>query len=78
MIPGNIHYRSVLKYYVTYFFSGTPAFVGFQNVTGKKVYSLPGSGTEQVLLLQNTSNIGEPGIWVFRIDDQFSIESGGI
>ncbi len=53
-----------------------PAFVGFQNQSGAQVYTLPGSGTEQVLLLSNTSNVGEPGVWVFRVDSEIGIGEG--
>ena len=58
--------------------SGQPAFAGFQERDGVMLYSLPGSGTEQILLLSNTSNVGETGVWVYRIDDSISIEPGGL
>ncbi len=53
-----------------------PAFSGFQKQSGALAYTLPGSGTEQILLLSNTSNVGELGIWVFRVDSE--IQPGGI
>ncbi len=51
------------------------AFAGFQNQIGTLEYTLPGSGTEQILMLSNSSNIGEPGVWVFRVDNE--IQQGG-
>ena len=57
--------------------SGMPALmtasVGFHNQSRAPVYTLPGSDTEQVLLLSNTSNVGEPGVWVFRVDSVIGI-----
>ena len=53
-----------------------PAFAGFRDQMGTPIHSLPGSGTEQILMLSNSSNIGEPGVWVFRIDNE--IQPGGM
>lgn len=45
---------------------GNPALVGFDSGTGT-VFNLPGSGTNEILLLGNRSNIDVPGVFVFRI-----------
>ena len=37
------------------------------------MYTLPGSDTEQIMLLSNTSNVGEPGVWVFKVDSVIGI-----
>lgn len=60
------------------YYSGSPAFVGFQDGSKSFRFSLPGSESEQVLFLSNTSNVQVPGVWVYRIDDSASIESGGV
>lgn len=38
-------------------------------VNGTTSYLLPGSGTENITLLNSTSNVDQPGVWLFRIDD---------
>ena len=47
---------------------GTPPAVGFDAADGENFYSLPGSRTDDTLLLNNRSNIGIPGKWMFKID----------
>lgn len=42
-----------------------PAQAGFDSGNGRDSYTLPTSNTEDVLSLCRTSNVGEPGRWVF-------------
>lgn len=48
---------------------GTPAQAGFDAGNGSDYFTLPGSRTENVLDLQNNTNVtgGEPGFWSFAI-----------
>jgi len=46
---------------------GTPAQAGFDGGDGVHFYALPGSLSESILDLCRTSNVGEPGVWRFRI-----------
>ncbi len=48
---------------------GTPAQAGFDASDRIHFFSLPGSLTETVANLCTTSNVGEPGVWRFRIRD---------
>ena len=34
-----------------------------------KFSQLPGSGTPNVSFLTTTSNVGSPGLWIFRVDE---------
>ena len=36
-------------------------------VNGSDFYTLPGSGTENITLLNVTSNVGQQGSWFFRL-----------
>ena len=45
-----------------------PAQVGFNAGDGERFVSLPGSQTEAILNISPTSNVGEPGFWIFRVD----------
>ena len=45
---------------------GNPALVGFDSGSGV-VFNLPGSGTNEILSLNSSSNIGVPGVFVYRI-----------
>ena len=45
---------------------GRPALAGFDSRDGT-VFNLPGSGTASVVNLTTTSNVGVPGVFVFRI-----------
>uniref|UniRef100_A0AAF5CYM2 EGF-like domain-containing protein n=1 Tax=Strongyloides stercoralis TaxID=6248 RepID=A0AAF5CYM2_STRER len=44
------------------------AIVGFHGEPGLHYLNLPGSGTEDAILLGDKSDIGIPGEWLFRID----------
>ncbi|XP_041453734.1 sushi domain-containing protein 2-like isoform X2 [Lytechinus variegatus] len=50
--------------------------VGFNAGDGSNYYSVPGSRTDAILEISQTSNILVPGRWVFRIDGK-SVEAGG-
>ncbi|XP_071476945.1 sushi, nidogen and EGF-like domain-containing protein 1 [Diadema antillarum] len=47
---------------------GNPAKVGFNKGDRATHYSLEGSGTDDVVNIDEKSNVGEPGRFVFRID----------
>ena len=53
-----------------------PPEAGFTSGNGTGFYELPYSGTDDVALLQDTSNIAEPGVWVFLVSGN-DIYSGG-
>ncbi|CAI8045170.1 Alpha-tectorin [Geodia barretti] len=42
--------------------------VGFYSGTEKDPWKMPCSGTQNITSLVNSSNIGENGIWLFRVD----------
>ena len=43
--------------------------VGFSAGNGSfRYYTLNGSGTDEVLKLNSTSNINRPGMWIFMLD----------
>ena len=47
------------------------AVVGFMGETdneGTVYLELPGSGTDRVKELSSTSNVGDPGVWMYRVD----------
>ncbi|XP_077312166.1 alpha-tectorin-like [Lithobates pipiens] len=54
---------------------GTPAQAGFN--TGKEYFNMPSSRTEHMVNIISTSNVGHPGVWVFRVDD-FRVPGGCI
>lgn len=43
---------------------------------GLRFFALNGSGTEDVLQLNSTSNVNRPGVWIFQVDG-YSAVSGG-
>ena len=49
--------------------SGTNTTIGFNAGDGVRSFTLPESLTaEGVLNLENTSNVGIPGVYIFRVD----------
>ena len=59
------------------------AVAGFNGETDDEYLELPGSGTYRVKELSLTSNVGDPGVWMYRVDlsqiickSHFMIESG--
>lgn len=49
---------------------------GFNAGDGKRYFNIPGSRTADVVNVEGTTNVGQPGKWVFRIDDA-NVEVGG-
>ena len=49
-------------------FGGTPAQGGFNAGDGVRFFSIPGSQTADIINIATTSNIGIPGMWIFRVD----------
>ena len=49
---------------------------GFNAGDGIRYFSIPGSRTHQVINLPTQSNVGNPGRWLFRIDNA-KVEAGG-
>lgn len=47
---------------------GTPAQGGFNAGDGERFFSIPGSQTAAIINIASTTNIGIPGVWIFRID----------
>lgn len=50
-------------------FGGTEAQVGFNAGDGIRFASVPGSRTGDIVNIDTTSNVGIPGVWVFRVDE---------
>ncbi|XP_068136739.1 sushi, nidogen and EGF-like domain-containing protein 1 isoform X3 [Hyperolius riggenbachi] len=55
---------------------GIAAQAGFNAGDGWRYFNIPGSRTDDIAGIANTTNIGIPGRWVFRIDDNH-VEVGG-
>ncbi|NXW52572.1 TECTA protein, partial [Nyctiprogne leucopyga] len=48
---------------------GTPAHAGFNSGDETNFYNIPGSQTEAVINITQTSNVNVPGRWVFQVDE---------
>ena len=55
---------------------GIPAQVGFNAGDGIRFASVPGSRTAAIINITTTSNVGIPGVWIYRVDEE-SITMGG-
>jgi len=55
---------------------GTPAQVGFNAGDGIRYAAIPQSRTNEIIGVSSTSNIGVPGVWVFRTDEN-TVEIAG-
>ena len=55
---------------------GTPAQVGFNAGDGLRYAAIPQSQTSEILNIASTSNIGSPGVWVFRTDEDAVVIAG--
>ena len=53
-----------------------PAQAGFSAGDGLRYFALNGSGTDAVLSLNSTSNVGRPGVWVFQVDGVQVVSAG--
>ena len=49
---------------------------GFNAGDGIRYFNIPGSRTHEVINLPTQSNVGNPGRWMFRIDNA-KVEAGG-
>ncbi len=50
--------------------------IGFDAGDGISHYTFPGSQTDAILNVTQTSNVGVPGMWVFKVSGP-SVEVGG-
>uniref|UniRef100_A0A8C0IDI9 NIDO domain-containing protein n=1 Tax=Bubo bubo TaxID=30461 RepID=A0A8C0IDI9_BUBBB len=48
---------------------GTPAHAGFNSGDDKNFYNIPGSQTDAIINITQTSNVNVPGRWVFQVDE---------
>ena len=48
---------------------GNPAIAGYNVGDTIISYSIPGSQTDDIINIASTSNVGEAGKWVFRLDE---------
>ncbi len=55
---------------------GTPAIVGFSAGDGIRYTKVPGSRTDAIINITQTSNVAVPGVWIYRVDGE-GIVSGG-
>ena len=53
-----------------------PAQAGFSAGDGMRYFALNGSGTDAVLSLNSTSNVGRPGVWIFQVDGDQVVSAG--
>ncbi|XP_059833768.1 alpha-tectorin-like [Hypanus sabinus] len=53
---------------------GTPAQAGFNSGDSLNFFSIPGSHTPEIIDIETTSNVDEPGRWVFRADTFKALE----
>ena len=53
-----------------------PAQIGFNAGDEMRFLTLPGSRTEAVLNISSTSNVGEPGLWIFGVGFDEVISGG--
>uniref|UniRef100_A0ACB8FSC6 Uncharacterized protein n=1 Tax=Sphaerodactylus townsendi TaxID=933632 RepID=A0ACB8FSC6_9SAUR len=54
---------------------GTPAQAGFNNGDTKNYFNIPGSWTPSIISVSSTSNVMDPGRWVFQVD-VFAVPNG--
>ena len=53
-----------------------PAQAGFSAGDGMRYFTVNGSGTDAVLSLNSTSNVGQPGVWIFQVDGDQVLSAG--
>lgn len=49
---------------------GTAAQVGFNAGDGIRFASVPDSRTPDIINIASTSNVGQGGVWIFRVDEE--------
>ncbi|XP_054854871.1 IgGFc-binding protein-like [Eublepharis macularius] len=54
---------------------GTPAQAGFNTGDAKNYFNIPGSWTPSIVNVSSTSNVMDPGRWVFQVD-VFAVPNG--
>ncbi|KAL7981167.1 hypothetical protein Chor_005401 [Crotalus horridus] len=54
---------------------GTPAQAGFNSGAADNYFNIPGSWTPSIMNISSTSNIVDPGRWVFEVD-VFAVPNG--
>ena len=47
---------------------GTEALAGLNAGDGENFVTIPGSLTPKIINITQTSNVGNPGVWIFRVD----------
>ena len=47
---------------------GDRALAGYNAGDGVTSYTIPGSQTSEIINIASTTNVGHPGVWVFRVD----------
>ena len=47
---------------------GTEALAGINGGDGENFVTIPGSRTSSIINIDKTSNIGVPGVWIFKVD----------
>ena len=47
---------------------GTEALAGINAGDGEHFETIPGSRTASIIYIDKTSNVGVPGIWIFKVD----------
>jgi len=57
-------------------FGGTPAQAGFNAGDRIRFFNVPGSRTPEIINIASTSNVGRPGVWIFRMDEEIIITAG--
>ena len=55
---------------------GVPAQVGFDAGDGVHYAAIPESCTDAIINITQTSNVGVPGVWMFRIDEEEVVIAG--
>ena len=48
---------------------GTKAYVGFNAADNIRYAKAPDSQTPDIINIDTTSNVGRPGVWMFRVDE---------
>lgn len=75
-IPKNIEHRGFNYPFSTSVFPYS-ARAGFNKGNGMEFFELPGSGTNEILFLSNTSYVNMSGVWIFRVDQDEMVSVGG-
>ena len=55
---------------------GTPAVAGISAGDGVRFEQVPGSLTADILDIESTSNVGRPGVWIYRVNEELPAGKG--